>query len=50
MGPRLLMSLINAVETLAGPEAAKKLLLVLHCNEDQEDALVGDLKSRSFCG
>ena len=50
MGPRLLMSLINAVETIAGADASQKLVLVLHCNEEQEDALVKDLTSRSFCG
>ncbi|GAX84468.1 hypothetical protein CEUSTIGMA_g11888.t1 [Chlamydomonas eustigma] len=50
MGPRLLMSLVNSVEALAGAEAVKKLCVVLHCNEEQEDGLVEDIKIRRFCG
>ena len=50
MGPRLLMSLRNAVEKLAGAEAAHSLHLVLHCNEEQEEALEADLRARRYCG
>ncbi len=50
MGPRLLISLANAAEMLAGAEAVKKMCVVLHCNEEQVDIIAADLRSRNFCG
>ncbi|GAX76181.1 hypothetical protein CEUSTIGMA_g3625.t1 [Chlamydomonas eustigma] len=50
MGPRLLLSLVNSVEALAGAEAVKNLCVVLHCNEEQKETVVEDLKLRGCCG
>ncbi len=50
MGARMLLSLVGAVEELAGVEAVAKLHVVLHCNDEQEEAVVADLRGKNFFG
>ena len=50
LGDEVIPALVSAVEALAGPEALQKLTLVLHCNEEQEEAVVADLRGKNFCG
>jgi hypothetical protein len=50
MGARLLFSLIGTIEALAGAEATKNVVILLHCNEEQENDVVAELQARNFCG
>lgn len=50
MGPRLLMALVSAVETLAGAEAVSRLVVLLHVNDCQQAEVVQQLRYRKFCG
>ncbi|KAG2493032.1 hypothetical protein HYH03_008695 [Edaphochlamys debaryana] len=50
LGPRLIMALVAAAEALAGPEAAERLAVVVHCSEAQAEEVAAELRARRFCG
>lgn len=50
MGPRLLLGLAAALESIAGPDAVQKLHVIIHCNENQESSIVSDLVEKRHCG
>lgn len=50
MGMRMLASLVINAEALAGPEAIKKLHLIINCISEQESRIIADLQAWGFCG
>jgi hypothetical protein len=50
LGPRLLMALATAVDSVAGEGSSKKLRVLLHCHDGQEDHILQDLVARKHFG
>jgi hypothetical protein len=44
------MALATAVDSVAGEGAAKKLRVLLHCHDGQEDVILQDLVARKHFG
>ncbi|GAX77901.1 hypothetical protein CEUSTIGMA_g5343.t1 [Chlamydomonas eustigma] len=50
LGPRAMLSIVNAVEELGGTEAVDNLMIVLHCNNEQEEDVIATLRARNCFG
>jgi hypothetical protein len=45
-----MLSIVNAVEELGGRDAVGNLMIVLHCNNEQEEEVIATLRAGNCFG